>query len=321
MSTIMKRSSVFNEYEKEGLALKQYDVVIIGGGPAGYSAALYSARGMLSTLVVNRGADGGQMVNTRQIDNYPGAGVGMDGWDLGEKMKDQAVQFGAEIKNGTVASVELTGQLKTVTLSDGAEITARAVILAMGAYPRPLGVKGEAEFRGKGVSYCATCDGMFFRKKTVAVVGGGDTAIEDALLLAKTCEKVYLIHRRDTFRAAPVEVELAKNTENIELVLCDTVEEICGEQKVTEVKLRSGRTLAVDGVFVAVGTIPDTELVKEQVTLNAQGYVVADETTKTNLPGVYVAGDLRVKPLRQVITAASDGAVAATQAVRELLGI
>lgn len=301
--------------------MKQYDVVIIGGGPAGYSAALYSARGMLSTLVVNRGADGGQMVNTRQIDNYPGAGVGMDGWDLGEKMKDQAVQFGAEIKNGTVASVELTGQLKTVTLSDGAEITARAVILAMGAYPRPLGVKGEAEFRGKGVSYCATCDGMFFRKKTVAVVGGGDTAIEDALLLAKTCEKVYLIHRRDTFRAAPVEVELAKNTENIELVLCDTVEEICGEQKVTEVKLRSGRTLAVDGVFVAVGTIPDTELVKEQVTLNAQGYVVADETTKTNLPGVYVAGDLRVKPLRQVITAASDGAVAATQAVRELLGI
>ena len=157
--------------------MKQYDVVIIGGGPAGYSAALYSARGMLSTLVVNRGADGGQMVNTRQIDNYPGAGVGMGGWDLGEKMKDQAVQFGAEIKNGTVASVELTGQLKTVTLSDGAEITARAVILAMGAYPRPLGVKGEAEFRGKGVSYCATCDGMFFRKKTVAVVGGGDTAI------------------------------------------------------------------------------------------------------------------------------------------------
>lgn len=301
--------------------MKQYDVVIIGGGPAGYSAALYSARGMLSTLVVNRGADGGQMVNTRQIDNYPGAGVGMGGWDLGEKMKDQAVQFGAEIKNGTVASVELTGQLKTVTLSDGTEITARAVILAMGAYPRPLGVKGEAEFRGKGVSYCATCDGMFFRKKTVAVVGGGDTAIEDALLLAKTCEKVYLIHRRDTFRAAPVEVELAKNTENIELVLCDTVEEICGEQKVTEVKLHSGRTLAVDGVFVAVGTIPDTELVKEQVTLNAQGYVVADETTKTNLPGVYVAGDLRVKPLRQVITAASDGAVAATQAIRELLGI
>ena len=170
--------------------MKQYDVVIIGGGPAGYSAALYSARGMLSTLVVNRGADGGQMVNARQIDNYPGAGVGMGGWDLGEKMKDQAVQFGAEIKNGTVASVELTGQLKTVTLSDGTEITARVVILAMGAYPRPLGGKGEAEFRGKGVSYCATCDGMFFRKKTVAVVGGGDTAIEDALLLAKTCEKV-----------------------------------------------------------------------------------------------------------------------------------
>lgn len=296
-----------------------YDVIIIGGGPAGYAAGLYSARGGLRTLILEKGMAGGQMTNTMEIDNYPGVGIGMGGFDLGDKMKNQAEHFGAETKNNTVVSVELNAETKKIVLEDASELFAKTVILAMGASPKPLGVPGEDVFRGRGVSYCATCDGMFFRNKTVAVIGGGNTAVEDALLLAKTSAKVYLIHRRDGFRASPLYVELAKKTENIEFVLNETVAEICGEKKVTALKLGSGRELACDGVFVAVGTQPNTVLVQEILTLEEGGYIPADETTQTEIPGVYAAGDLRRKPLRQVITAASDGAVAATMAEKYLL--
>ncbi len=296
-----------------------YDILIIGGGPAGYAAGLYGARGGLKTLIIERGMAGGQMTNTMEIDNYPGAGVGMGGFELGDKMKAQAEHFGAETVTNEVIALALAEEPKKVTLADETELYAKTVVLAMGASPKPLGVPGEDTFRGRGVSYCATCDGMFFRNKTVAVVGGGNTALEDALVLAKTSAKVYLIHRRDEFRASPIYVELAKNTENIEFVLNETVAEICGEMKVNALKLSSGRELAVDGVFAAVGTVPNTELVKDLLTLDEGGYIPADETTQTEIPGVYAAGDLRRKPLRQVITAASDGAVAATMAEKYLL--
>lgn len=296
-----------------------YDVIIIGGGPAGYTAGLYSARGALRTLILEKGLAGGQMANTNEIDNYPGASVGIGGFELGDSMKKQAEQFGAESRTGEVVSVDLAGSPKKLTLDSGEVLSARAVILAMGASPRMLGVSGEATFRGRGVSYCATCDGMFFRNKAVAVVGGGNTAVEDALLLAKTSAKVYLIHRRDTFRATPLYVELATKTENIELVLCDTVAEIHGDKVVSGIKLQSGREIDCAGVFVAVGNQPNSSLVKDSLVLDAGGYVVADETTQTKLPGVFAAGDLRAKPLRQIITAAADGAVAATMAEKYLL--
>lgn len=296
-----------------------YDILIIGGGPAGYAAGLYGARGGMKTVIAERGMAGGQMTNTMEIDNYPGAGVGVGGFELGDKMKTQAEHFGAETVTNEVIALDLAAEPKKVTFADETELYAKTVILAMGASPKPLGVPGEDTFRGRGVSYCATCDGMFFRNKTVAVVGGGNTALEDALVLAKTSAKVYLIHRRDGFRASPIYVELAKNTENIEFVLNETVAEICGEMKVNALKLSSGRELAVDGVFAAVGTVPNTELVKGLLTLDDGGYIPADETTKTEIPGVYAAGDIRRKPLRQVITAASDGAVAATMAERYLL--
>lgn len=298
---------------------KLYDIAVIGGGPAGYAAGLYGARGGLQTVIIEKGMAGGQMTSTMEIDNYPGVGVGTGGFELGDKMKTQAEHFGAETLTNEVTALDLQAEPKKITLADETELHAKTVILAMGASPRPLGVPGEDTFRGRGVSYCATCDGMFFRGKTVAVVGGGNTALEDALVLAKTSAKVYLIHRREGFRASPIYVELAKNTENIEFVLNETVAEICGEMKVTSLKLGSGRELAVDGVFAAVGTMPNTELVQGILALDDGRYIPADETTQTEIPGVYAAGDLRRKPLRQVITAASDGAVAATMAEKYLL--
>ena len=299
--------------------MANYDVIIIGGGPAGYTAGLYCARASLQTLVIEQGVSGGQMANTYAIDNYPGAAIGIDGFTLGQNMKSQAEHFGAESRTATVTAVQLAGETKQIELESGETLSAKAVILAMGASPRLLGIPGEERLRGKGVSYCATCDGMFFRKKTVVVVGGGNTAVEDALLLAKTCEKVYLVHRRDTFRASAVYVEHLRNTDNIEPVLEETVAEILGEQKVAGVKLASGRQLDCDGVFIAVGNQPNTALVKDQIKLDAGGYVAADEDTATNIPGVYAAGDLRRKPLRQIVTAVADGAVAAVMAEKYIL--
>ena len=292
-----------------------YDVIVIGGGPGGYTAALYAARANLSTLVLEKLTPGGQMGTTDVIDNYPGFPEGIGGFELAMQMKQGAERFGAKTKLSEVISVELKGPVKQVR-TQGGTYQARTVVLASGAHPRELGLPGEGELRGRGVSYCATCDGMFYRNKTVAVVGGGNTAVADVLYLARLCQKVYLIHRRDELRASKVYLDPLQKAGNVEFVWDSQVQELLYGETVTGVRVKNKKTgqlreLPCDGVFVAVGHIPNTQLLRGQVELDEAGYVLAGETTKTNLPGVFAVGDLRKKPLRQVVTAASDGAVAA----------
>lgn len=297
------------------MAENVYDVLIIGGGPGGYTAALYAARANLSVVVLEKLTPGGQMGTTDVIDNYPGFPEGIGGFDLAMQMKQGAERFGAVTKLSEVVSVELSGPVKQIRTQDGT-YQARTVVLASGANPRELGLPGEQELRGRGVSYCATCDGMFYRGKTVAVVGGGNTAVADVLYLSRLCKKVYLIHRRDELRASKVYLDPLQKAENVEFVWDSEVKELLHGETITGVRVRNKKTgqdqeLACDGVFVAVGQVPNTQLFKGQVDLDESGYVLAGETTKTNLPGVFAVGDLRKKPLRQVVTAASDGAVAA----------
>ena len=292
-----------------------YDTVIIGGGPGGYTAALYTARAGLSTVVVEKLSPGGQMATTDQVDNYPGFPEGINGFELGMKMQESAQRFGAETLYEEVTALELEASPKRIITSSG-ELLAKTVILSTGASPRELGLPGERELRGRGVSYCATCDGMFYKDKTVVIVGGGNTAAADALYLSKICKKVYLVHRRDTLRASRVYLEPLKSRENLEFVWDSQVTSLLQEEKLTGVTVQNKKTgmeqtILCDGLFVAVGHVPNTELYQGQVELDQAGYVLADETTRTNLPGVFAVGDLRKKPLRQVITAASDGAVAA----------
>lgn len=292
-----------------------FDTIIIGGGPAGYTAALYCARAGLSVLLLEKLSPGGQMGTTDVIDNYPGFAQGINGFDLAMSMKQGAERFGAKTKLAEVLSVQLDGEVKRV-ITKKAEYLAKTVVLATGAYPRELGLAAEHSLRGRGVSYCATCDGMFYRGKTVAVIGGGNTAVCDALYLSRICEKVYIIHRRDTLRAAKVYTQPIESAENVELVWNSIVEEILHDEKVTGVRVKnklSGETneIACDGVFVAVGQLPATQLYTGQIDMDESGYIIADETTKTNLSGVFAVGDLRQKPLRQVVTAAADGANAA----------
>lgn len=293
---------------------KVYDVIVIGGGPGGYTAALYGARANLSVLVLEKLTPGGQMGTTDVIDNYPGFPEGIGGFDLAMQMKQGAERFGAETRLTEVISVELSGPVKQIRTQDGT-FQAHTVVLASGAHPRELGLPGEQELRGRGVSYCATCDGMFYRNRTVAVVGGGNTAVADVLYLSRICKKVYLIHRRDELRASKVYLDPLKQAENVEFVWDSEVKEILHGDTVTGVRVRNKKTgrdqeISCDGLFVAVGHIPNTELYRGQVDLDEAGYVLAGETTRTNLPGVFAVGDLRKKPLRQVVTAASDGAVA-----------
>ncbi len=292
-----------------------YDVVIIGGGPGGYTAALYAARANLSVLVLEKLTPGGQMGTTDVIDNYPGFPEGIGGFDLAMQMKQGAERFGAQTKLSEVDSVELAGPEKQIHTPDGT-YRARTVVLATGAAPRELGLPGEQELRGRGVSYCATCDGMFYRNKTVVVVGGGNTAVADVLYLSRICKKVYLIHRRDELRASKVYLDPLQKAENVEFVWDSEVKELLHGETVTGVRVYNKKTgesqeLSCDGVFVAVGHVPNTGLFRGQVELDESGYALAGETTKTNLAGVFAVGDLRKKPLRQVVTAASDGAVAA----------
>jgi thioredoxin reductase (NADPH) len=292
-----------------------YDVIVIGGGPGGYTAALYAARANLSVAILEKLSPGGQMGTTDVIDNYPGFPQGVNGFELAMQMKEGAERFGAQTQLAEVTQVELAGQVKTVHTSDG-DYQARTVVLATGAHPRELGLPGERELRGRGVSYCATCDGMFYRGKTVVVVGGGNTAVSDVLYLSRLCEKVYLVHRRDTLRASKVYLDPLQKAENVEFVWDSEVKQLLRDQAVTGVRVRNKKTgeerdIPCGGVFVAVGYLPNTELYRGQVELDEAGYVLADETTQTNLPGVFAVGDLRKKPLRQVVTAASDGAVAA----------
>lgn len=296
------------------MAETTYDIAIIGGGPAGYTSALYAGRAGYKAVVFEKASPGGQMGITSSIENYPGY-ESVEGFELAMKMQAQAEKFGADIVYEAVTSLELDDKIKIVR-TDSTEFAVKAVVLAMGAKPRLLGVRGEREYSGRGVSYCATCDGMFFRGKTVVVNGGGDTAFEDALYLSNICSKVILVHRRDSYRAAPSQVKKAEAKENIEFIKNANISEVMGDGKfVTAVKLtdvNTGDETTVDcsGIFVAVGRIPDTSLVQGKLDLDNSGYVVADESTKTSVEGVFVAGDVRTKALRQIVTACADGAMA-----------
>ena len=297
---------------------KVYDMVILGGGPGGYTAALYAARAGLEALVLERLSAGGQMALTHQIDNYPGFEEGVDGFTLGNKMKRQAERFGAVSRSAEVLSAELSGTTKVVH-TDSGEFYARTVVLATGANPKELGLAAERELIGRGVGYCAACDGMFYKGKTVVVVGGGNTAAADALLLSRVAEKVYLVHRRDALRATKIYHDQLVAAENVELCWLNTVTELLHDGRLTGVRLRnveSGavRQIACDGVFISIGRKPATEFLAGKLELDANGYVVAGEDTRTSVPGVFAVGDLRTKPLRQVVTAVADGAAAVTAA-------
>ena len=291
-----------------------YDMIVIGGGPAGYTAALYAARAGLSTLVLEKLSAGGQMALTEQIDNYPGFESGIDGFTLGEKMQQSAERFGAVTELAEVYKASLSGKIKTLDTSEGV-FQSRTVVVATGASPRSLGVPGEELLTGKGVHYCAACDGAPYRGKTVAVVGGGNSAAADALALSRIAQKVYLIHRRDSLRATKVYHEPLMNAPNVEFCWNSTISALLHDSRLAGLRLKDVNTdaehdLACDGVFISVGRAPATELFRRELALDKSGYIIADESTRTNLPGVFAAGDVRTKALRQVVTAVSDGAVA-----------
>ena len=292
-----------------------YDVLIIGGGPAGYTAALYAARAGLSTIIFEKLAVGGQMALTDTIENYPGFEDGIEGFMLGMNMQNQAHKFGAVTKYAEVTSLNLNDKIKTVLTTD--EIYyARTIIISTGANPRELGLPNELNYIGKGIHYCAHCDGRFYKNKTVMVVGGGNSAVGDALYLSRLAKKVYLVHRRDTLRATKVYNESLKNATNIE-ILWDTIAyDTIADDRITAAKIRNVKTneeniVETNAIFVSIGRKPATEIFEGILDIDKNGYIVADETTKTKIPGVFAVGDVRTKILRQVVTAVADGAVAA----------
>lgn len=292
-----------------------FDVIIIGGGPAGYSAALYTSRAGLNTLVLERMSAGGQMTLTGDIDNYPGFDEGIDGFTLGMKIQVAAEKFGAKTEYGEALNIEFDSGNKKITTANG-DYFAQTVIIATGANPRELGIERESELTGQGVHYCAHCDGRFYKDKTVAVVGGGNSAVADALYLSRLAKKVYLIHRRDTLRATKIYHEPLMKADNVEFIWDSTVERFIAESMFSGVAVRNLKTnsvndIACDGVFVSIGRKPATDFLKGRVALDNNGYIIAGEDCKTNIDGVFAAGDVRTKALRQVVTAAADGAVAA----------
>lgn len=298
---------------------KVYDVVIIGGGPAGLAAGLYASRSRMSAVIIERGKWGGQASTTEELENYPGSIERPTGPKLMERMKDQASAFGTELLKDEVTGFDLSDKVKVLKLSGGNEIKAKTIIIATGAQPTMLGVPGELELRGKGVSYCATCDADFFTELEVLVVGGGDAAVEEAVYLTKFADKVTIVHRRDEFRAAKSIVEKAKANEKINIIWDTVVEEIYGDGIVEGVKLKNVKTCEItdfrtDGVFIFVGIKPISGLFKDIVEMDEKGYIKTDEEMRTSAPGIFAAGDVRVKALRQVITAAADGAIAAVSA-------
>lgn len=303
---------------------KVYDVLVLGGGPGGYTAAMYAARSGLRTLVLERLAAGGQMALTHQVDNYPGFDEGVDGFTLGIKMQQGAERFGAQTVYADVQSVELKGKIKKLHTDQGT-FFGRTVIVATGANPRKLGLPMEQELTGRGVHYCAACDGMFYRGKTVVLVGGGNSAVADALVLSRVAEKVILVHRRDTLRASRIYHEPFEQTENIEFRWNSEVVSLHYGGRVDGVTVRnkvSGEEerISCDGVFVSIGREPATALFAGQLELDEAGYIVAGESTKTNLSGVYAVGDVRTKAVRQIVTATADGAVAAHE-IEEYLAV
>ena len=301
-----------------------YDMIVVGGGPGGYTAALYAARAGLDTVILEKLSAGGQMALTEQIDNYPGFEDGIDGFSLGEKMKRGTERFGVETKLAEVLSLDLSGTVKKAETSEG-PLLARTIVLATGAGPRELGIEGEQELIGKGVNYCAACDGMFYKNKTVVIAGGGNTAAADALILSRICKKVIVVHRRDTLRATKIYHEPLMKAENVEFRWDSEIIELLHDEKVIGIRLRNVKTgeettLACDGVFVSIGRKPSSELVKDQVEVDPAGYIIADESTRTNIPGVFAVGDVRTKALRQVVTAVADGATAVHYAEEYLAG-
>lgn len=299
-----------------------YDMIIIGSGPAGLAAAVYGQRAKLDLIVIEKQMiSGGQIINTLEVDNYPGL-PGIGGFELGQKFREHAEKLGTTFVTDEVKEVRINGDGTRTVVGAETDYTAKTVVIASGAEHSLLGVPGEKELTGSGVSYCATCDGNFYRNKVTAVVGGGDVALGDALYLARLCQKVYLIHRRDSFRGAKVLEDKVRAAENIELVLDSTVEEIRGEGQVKAILVKNKKSgaeseLAIDGLFIAVGIVPESKSFPFLET-DERGYVLADETCETNVPGVYAAGDVRKKQLRQVITAVADGANAVESAVRYL---
>ena len=301
-----------------------YDMIIVGGGPGGYTAALYAARAGLDTVVLEKLSAGGQMALTHQIDNYPGFEDGIDGFYLAEKMQKQAERFGAKSEYAEVIRMDLKASPKVVETSEGI-FCGKTVVLATGANPRELGIDHETELVGRGIAYCAACDGMFYRGKTVVVVGGGNSAAADALLLSRIAKKVIIVHRRDNLRATKIYHEPLINAENVEFRWNSTVSELLYGDRLTGVRLKDVHTgeeteLVADGVFVSVGRKPATELLADQIELDKGGYIAAGETTETNIPGVYAVGDVRTKLLRQVVTAVADGAMAVHMAEEYIAG-
>ena len=300
-----------------------YDMVIIGGGPGGYTAALYAARAGLSVAVVEKLSAGGQMALTDKIENYPGFPEGIDGYELAEKMQQQAESFGAETIYAEVTALELRGDIKHIH-SDSGSFQSRTVVIAAGANPRKLNLPGEEKLTGRGIHYCAHCDGMFYRDKTVVVVGGGNSAAADAMILSRMAKKVILVHRRDSLRATKVYHEALRNAPNVEFLWNAQVSELISDGGFKGIRARdilSGeeREVECDGVFVSIGRIPAGGLVEGQLEQDGSGYIVAGESTQTSLPGVFAVGDVRTKALRQVVTAVADGAVAAHYAEEYLL--
>ena len=301
---------------------KKFDVIVLGGGPAGYTAAMYTARAGLSTLVIEKLYAGGQMTQTPNIENYPGFPQGIDGVLLGMNFQAGAQNAGVQTLNAEVTAVKLQGEEKVLTTAEG-DYIGKTVIIATGADHRHLGLEREWELTGKGVAYCATCDGMFYRGKIVAVVGGGNSAASEALVLSRIAKKVYLIHRRDSLRASKTYHEPLQQAENVEFIWNSQVSGLLGNEKLSGVVLQNVQTgeereLELDGLFVSIGRNPATEMFRGQLELDEAGYIVADESTRTSLPGVYAVGDVRTKEVRQIVTAAADGAVAALAACRYL---
>lgn len=291
-----------------------FDMLIIGGGPSGYTAALYAARAGLDTILLERMSVGGQMSLTGDIDNYPGFDTGIDGITLGMKMQQGAERFGAKTEYAEVTKVELSDKIKRIITTNG-DYFAKTVVISTGANPRELGLEKETSLLGKGIHYCAHCDGRFYKDKTVIVVGGGNSAAADALYLSRLAKKVYLVHRRDTLRATKIYHEPLMQTENVEFLWNSEITEFISDKRVSGAKIKnntSGKITQIDcnGIFVSIGRKPATEFLSDTLELDTNGYIIADESTKTSLEGVYAVGDVRTKELRQIVTAVADGAVA-----------
>jgi len=292
-----------------------FDIIIIGGGPAGYTAALYASRAGMDTVLIEKMSAGGQMTLTGEIDNYPGFSDGIDGFSLGFKMQQGAERFGTKTEYGEVLSVDFTDKIKKVETTNGV-MYSKTVIISTGANPRQLEIERENEFTGFGIHYCAHCDGRFYKDKTVAVIGGGNSAAADALYLSRLAKKVYVVHRRDTLRATKIYHEPLMKADNVEFLWNSTVTDFIATDRVSGAKIKdtvSGNIteLECDGIFISIGRKPATEFLKDKVLLDKNGYIIADESTKTNISGVFAVGDVRTKVLRQIVTAVSDGAVAA----------